>query len=111
MNAKAEPSANKETQIACKLTNEEQQKRREALSRKLFSGYERTNELEDGYEFVFPGGAEWATEVVHFVGLERECCPFFTFELIFEPYGGPISVRMRGPEGAKELIEEPTPRA
>ncbi len=106
MNANPRPAAREGAQIACKLTDEEQQKRREELSRKLFSGREKINELEDGYEFVFPGGAEWATEVVRFVVLERECCPFFTFELVFEPHEGPISVRMRGPEGAKELIEE-----
>ncbi len=104
MNAKAGPAANGRAQIACKLTDEEQQKRREELSRKLFSGRERTNELEDGYEFVFPGGAEWAEELVRFVVLERECCPFFTFELIFEQEGGPISLRMRGPEGTKDFI-------
>ncbi len=93
MNAKANPSANSGVQIACKLTDEEQQ-RWEELSRKLFSGRERTNELEDGYEFVFPGEAEWATEVVRFVVLERECCPFFTFEMVFEPTFRRLSVQV-----------------
>src|SRR5215204_1601345 len=96
----------KELPIACKLTNEEQQKRREELSRELFSGREGTRELDDGYEFVFAGGADWAEKLVSFVVSERECCPFFTFELIFEPEGGPISLRMRGPEGAKDLMRE-----
>ena len=96
----------KELPIACKLTNEEQHKRREELSRELFSGREGTRELEDGYEFVFAGGADWAEKLVSFVVSERECCPFFTFELIFEPEGGPISLRVRGPEGAREFMRE-----
>jgi hypothetical protein len=92
--------------IACKLTDEEQQKRREKLSRELFSGREGTRELDDGYEFVFAGGADWAEKLVSFVVSERECCPFFTFEMIFEPEGGPISLRVRGPEGAREFMRE-----
>ena len=53
-----------------------------------------------------PGGAEWAEKLVGFVVSERECCPFFAFEVIFEPGGGPISLRVRGPEGAKEIVRE-----
>lgn len=92
--------------IACKLTREEQLSRQEELSRdqRVFGGYESVGELEDGYELVFAGGAEWAQELVDFVVFERECCPFFTFELIFSQERGPISLRVRGPEGTKELI-------
>jgi len=61
----------KELPIACKLTNEEQQKRREELSRELFYGREGTRELDDGYEFVFAGGADWAEKLVSFVVSER----------------------------------------
>ena len=96
----------KELPIACKLTGEEQQKRREELSRELFSGREGTRELDDGYEFVFARGAEWAQKLVSFVVSERECCPFFSFEILFEPEGGPISLRVRGPEGSKRFVEE-----
>jgi hypothetical protein len=96
----------RESPIACKLTGEEQQKRREELSRELFSGRVSARELEDGYEFVFPGEAEWAEKLVSFVVYERECCPFFSFEVLFEPGGGPISLRVRGPEGAKEFARE-----
>lgn len=96
----------KELPIACKLTDEKQQKRREELSRELFSGREDTRELDDGYEFVFAGGADWAEKLLSFVVSERECCPFFSFEVLFEPGGGPISLRVRGPEGAKRVVEK-----
>ena len=92
--------------ITCSLTDEEQRHRREELSRELFSGREDTRELDDGYEFVFPGGAEWAEKLVSFVVSERECCPFFTFEILFESGGGPVSLRVRGPEGAREFMRE-----
>ncbi len=92
--------------IACRLTDEETRHRREELSRELFSGRESTRELDDGYEFVFPGGTSWAENLVSFVVSERECCPFFTFEMVFEPGGGPVSLRVRGPEGAREFMRE-----
>ena len=92
--------------IACSLSDGKQRERREELSRELFSGRFSTEELEDGYGFVFPGGAEWAEKLVSFVVSERECCPFFTFEMIFEPEGGPISLRVRGPKGAREFMRE-----
>jgi len=95
-----------ELPIACKLTDEEQHKRREELSRELFSGRKGTRELDDGYEFVFAGGADWAEKLVRFVVYERECCPFFSFEVLFEPGGGPISLRVRGPEGTKRFVDE-----
>lgn len=94
----------RELPIACRLTDKEQGRRWEELTGGLFSGCEGTNELNDGYEFVFPGGADWAKALASFVVSERECCPFFTFEMTFEPEGGTISLRMRGPEGTKEFI-------
>jgi hypothetical protein len=95
-----------ELPIACGLSDLAQRKRREELSRQLFSGCQRTDELDDGYEFVFPGGPEWAEKLVRFVASERVCCPFFGFEMIFESGQGPISLRVRGPEGTKEFVRE-----
>ncbi|HET7271251.1 MAG TPA: hypothetical protein VFI90_09195 [Rubrobacter sp.] len=61
-------------------------------------------ELEDGYEFAFPGDAAWAMRLTGFIVAERSCCPFFTFELVFGPGG--ILLRARGPEGTKKFIGE-----
>jgi hypothetical protein len=105
MGAEAKPSA-RELPIACGLSGREQCERREELSREVFSGRLSTKELDDGYEFVFPGEAAWGERLAEFVVFERECCLFFTFELLFEPGGGPISLRVRGPEGAKEFARE-----
>lgn len=96
----------REMPIACGLGGRGQRERREELSRELFSGRLGTEELEDGYVIIFPGEAGWAEKLVAFVVFERECCPFFAFELHFEPGGGPISLRVRGPEGAKEFARE-----
>jgi hypothetical protein len=44
--------------------------------------------------------------LTEFIVFERGCCPFFTFELLFEPEGGPIRLRALAPEGAKEIAAE-----
>jgi hypothetical protein len=94
----------KQLPIACDLPGAEQRSRREEISRALFSGCESVRELEDGYEFVFPGGEEWIEGLARFVAEERKCCRFFTFEFLFEPDLGPVSLRMRGPEGTREFL-------
>ena len=53
--------------IACELSEVAQRSRREEISSKLFGGGEDVRELEDGYEFVFPGGAEWIERLTRFV--------------------------------------------
>ena len=103
MSAKMRRTA-KRLPIACELSEGGQRSRREEISRELFSGLKDVRELEDGYEFVFPGGEEWIERLARFVAEERECCRFFAFELHFEPELGPVSLRMRGPAGTKEFL-------
>ena len=82
--------------LACNLSGEEQAVRRAEVE-KIFEGHLQADELEDGYEFRFPGNGEWAARLTELVVFERGCCPFLAFELIFEPGGGPIRLRVRGP--------------
>lgn len=91
--------------IACILPEEELTARTETTVARLFAAVEETVELPDGYEFRFPAGDEWAARLTEFVLSERFCCPFFTFELRFEPDRGPVSLRLTGPEGVKQFIE------
>lgn len=92
--------------IACELSEGGQRSRREEISREIFGGCEDVRELEEGYEFVFPGDEEWVEKLTRFIVSERECCRFFTFELLFEPELGPVSLKMRGPAETKEFLAD-----
>ncbi len=92
--------------IACTLSGPQQARRRQEVAAEVFRVARRPGEIEDGYEFTFPGSAECADQFTGFVVFERACCPFFTFEIVFEPDAGPIVLKVRGPEGVKEIIEE-----
>ena len=95
----------KELPIACSLVGGDQERRREAVGGLLDASH-LVGELEDGYRFAFPGDAGWAMRLVEFVVAERSCCPFFRFELDFQPGGGEILLRVTGPEGTKQFISE-----
>jgi hypothetical protein len=75
-----------------------------ALARRLFAecAVERTV-LPEGYAFRFDAGELGA--VSRFVANERRCCPFITFELEIAPAGGPLWLRMTGPEGTRAVLD------
>jgi hypothetical protein len=99
------PGPRRELPIACSLVGGEQVRRREAV-RGLLNASRLTGELRDGYEFAFSGDADWAMRLAEFVVAERSCCPFLHFELVFEPGGGKILLRVRRPEGTKRFLTE-----
>jgi hypothetical protein len=92
--------------IACNLPEQEQQQRREALASDIYKNFQQVDELTDGYAFRYPGGEEWPAKLLEFITFERRCCPFITFELVFEPAQGPVWLRLRGAAGVKEFISE-----
>lgn len=75
--------------IACTLSGPELAGRRRELE-EIFDGCLKTGDIEDGYEFLFPGNGDWAARLTELV--------------VFEPEDGPI--RLRGPEGAKVIVAE-----
>jgi hypothetical protein len=91
--------------IACLLPADSLQERGEEIGESIFAGVEEKKELADGYAFRFPGERHWAEKLFRFVEEERVCCPFFTFEISFEPGQGPIWLTLSGPEGTKEFID------
>jgi hypothetical protein len=95
--------AAEETPIACNLTGEALAERGDDV-RALFQEVEQVRELTDGYAFRFAGSDALASRLLEFTLAERRCCPFFTFELAFEPNDGPIWLRLRGSANIKEFV-------
>ena len=104
MNANPE-SLIQDLPIVCTLSEEEQAKRGDELE-DIFKHAQQTQELADGYAFRFPSDATWARTLIDYITFERDCCAFFTFELVFAPNHGPIWLHVRGGEGVKELIQQ-----
>src|SRR5262245_11330675 len=91
--------------LACSLTAAELSVRGEEIAA-LFAQAENVHELADGYRFAFPAGEDSARQLFEFVLAERNCCPFFTFELAFTSPHQSIELAIRGREGVKEIVRE-----
>lgn len=97
--------AENEIPLACSLSAPDRAVRGTELN-DIFKHVEQINELPDGYALKFPGSEIWASQLLKVIVGERTCCPFFTFELVFEPQEGPIWLHMRGPDGVKAFVRD-----
>lgn len=90
--------------IVCTLNAADLDQRRQEVGDSIFSQAEAWQELADGYQFRFPGSDEWADQLLDFIKFERRCCPFFKFELSFEPNQSYVWLSLRGGEGVKDFL-------
>ncbi|MDE2225780.1 MAG: hypothetical protein KGJ46_10960, partial [Xanthomonadaceae bacterium] len=79
-----------------------------SLAKELFQRLAITQEdLPDGYAIQFPASAY--EDIVRFVGNERRCCPAIRFEIEVCPAEGPVTLQLKGPEGAREFLKAELP--
>jgi hypothetical protein len=90
--------------VACNLSAAELRERGEDVVAPLFARAQRAEELPDGYQFSFPAEADGVRDLLEFILSERDCCPFFTFELTFDSPHDSVRLSLRGGEGVKEFV-------
>ena len=110
MSASPDQRDQQQEAIACRLDPAALDVRRKTLSEVAGTAQE-ARELPDGYALRFPGHHAQAAQLLEVIAAERECCPFFRFDLSFEAHSGPIWLSIRGPEGTKELLRDLVPAA
>lgn len=93
-------------ELACRLPDAEQDRQWEDVAFEVFAAVEEVREREDGYAFRFPADDRWVRTLTEYVLYERDCCPFFRFELTLEPDGGPTWLALRGGEDVKRFVRE-----
>jgi hypothetical protein len=94
-----------DTALVCKLSPDAKLERVEKLRETVFKGYEKMNELPDAIELVYSDGKKYAPLLVEFINSERDCCPFFTFNIKFEPNSEKVSLTVGGSAKIKEMIK------
>ena len=92
--------------IACTLTSAERTARGDELLIGLAREATTREPVDDGYRFVFRSDASLVRRIAETVIAERECCRFLTFDVTFEPGGGPITLTARGPAGTREFLDD-----
>lgn len=61
-----------------------------------------TRALPNGYSFRF--ASEHFSQLTAFIDSERRCCPFYHFALEVAPGGEALTLRITGPDGAKDML-------
>lgn len=75
-----------------------------ALAAHLFREAARERRaLSNGYAYRFEADA--LEQVARFAANERKCCPFLAFTIELAPDGGPLWLRLSGPEGTREFLD------
>ena len=93
------------TALSCKLTSAELMERKTTVLKSLQKKVLRKEELENGFAFTFDGSDEIIDELSEFIKTERECCDFFTLNLIVAGDKNSCRLELTGPEGVKEFIQ------
>jgi hypothetical protein len=70
----------------------------------LIQEVQSVQEVENGYEFLFPNKTEFISKIAEFIANERLCCPFLEFTLNVGLHGEPISFSLNGPIGTQEFL-------
>lgn len=83
-NVKGIQNMGREIPIACCHTvfTKEQRVEYKSIWRELETRRKGIMELENGYQYQFPGDAETLRLINEWVSMERKCCPFLTFSVI-----------------------------
>jgi hypothetical protein len=92
--------------LYCDMTvfSPEERERHIAAIRQMLAAVREAQEIADGYAFRFEPDSAILIKLAEFIAGERLCCPFLNFDLRVEAGGGPVWLRLTGPEGVKEFL-------
>ena len=90
--------------IACTLSPEALQARRENLLAALLQRSTERTERADGLRLRFTADERILAEIARTVDAERLCCRFLSFTITVSPNGGPITLDLAGPLGTREFL-------
>ena len=96
--------AKKVMTVACALTPEQLDERREQLLPGLIERAKEVIEIENGVQLRFESSPGLLADIVKVVDQERRCCTFLRFQVTAEPDNGPILFEVTGPPGTRELL-------
>ena len=90
--------------ISCSLTDAELIDRKLELKTKIFSKLKKKVELEDGFIYYFDDEKDLADNITEFMLKEKDCCPFFKFDLSILPFEKGIAFQISGSKEIKNML-------
>ena len=92
----------KKKPITCKLTTPELQKRKTEVLASLKAKVLKTEELPNGYSYLFFSTDKNIDEITAFIKTERTCCDFFGFKISIQD--NDLWLTITGEDGTKDFI-------
>ena len=92
--------------IQCSLLDEDLLKRQEDLKVRIFSKVTNRIEKKNGIVYYFDFEKVMLADVLEFVQKEKECCPFFKFDISILPFKQGLAIQIGGSEVALELLRD-----
>lgn len=90
--------------LSCSLTDEELIDRKLELKTKIFSKLKKKIELENGFIYYFDDEEGLAATITEFMLKEKDCCPFFKFDISILPFEKGIAFQISGSKGVKDML-------
>ncbi len=90
--------------ITCTLTPEAIAARRAGLLPGLAERATTRSETSNGYTLTFAASTDVLGAIASTIDAERQCCRWLQFDLTVEPDGGPMTLTLSGPAGAREFL-------
>jgi hypothetical protein len=90
--------------IACHpgAVPEAQRQRWMKLGKLTYSAVDAVRELADGYALRLP--PDHLLQLAEYVSLDRLCCAALRWEIVVAQAGGPVWLKLRGPDGTKAFL-------
>lgn len=100
-----ENSSNQPVELVCKFVGEELAEKKELLKKEIFSQVQKTEEANDGYVLYFEDKNDILLKLSDYLMIEKECCPFFTFNLNILSNSKGIALKIAGSDDAKSMLK------
>jgi hypothetical protein len=99
-------SGNEDCPIACDLTVFTASERAEhkQLGDSLFAKVTHVVEHRDGFTLSFALDATVREKIDRWLAKEKQCCPFFSFEITRDKAARSLALEVSGPPGAKAIL-------
>ena len=90
--------------LSCSLTSEALKDRIALLREEIFPKLVKKEELEEGFIYYFEDEGDLAVKILEFIGKEKQCCPFFKFDVSVLPFKKGIALQISGSKGVKDFL-------
>src|SRR4029078_7773538 len=90
--------------IVCSLTDAELRERRGKYLDKMSGSLVASEDLDNGTRVQVSIGDSTISDLAEIIKLERECCPFLSFNIAIDAGSDLVSLDMTGPGETKQMI-------